>query len=82
MTDTLTMMLVVSLIVSFAVLGVFVWGAKEGQFDDSKRMMDGLLFDSEDDLRDAAAKEEKHKKAIDEKEKESKKKTLDEESKV
>jgi cbb3-type cytochrome oxidase maturation protein len=63
---TLFMMLIVSLIVSFAVLAVFLWGAKDGQFDDSTRMMDGLLFDSEDDLNDAYQKELKKKNAINE----------------
>ncbi|QOG13264.1 cbb3-type cytochrome oxidase assembly protein CcoS [Arcobacter sp. FWKO B] len=57
-------MLIVSLIVSFAVLAVFLWGAKDGQFDDSNRMMDGLLFDSEDDLNDAYTKEQKKKNAL------------------
>ena len=48
--DTLFMMLIVGLIVAFAILGMFIWGAKTGQFDDSNKMMDGLLFDSKDDL--------------------------------
>ncbi len=59
---TLTMMLLVSLIVSFSVLAVFIWGAQDGQFDDSKKMMDGLLFDSEEDLNEAVDKEDKKKK--------------------
>lgn len=59
---TLTMMLIVSLIVSFSVLAVFIWGAKDGQFDDSKKMMDGLLFDSQEDLNEAADKEKKKNK--------------------
>lgn len=63
MNETLTMMLIVSLIVSFSVLGVFIWGAKDGQFDDSKRMMDGLLFDSQEDLQDAIEKENRKKEA-------------------
>jgi cbb3-type cytochrome oxidase maturation protein len=59
---TLTMMLIVSLIVSFSVLAVFIWGAKDGQFDDTKRMMDGLLFDSTEDLNEAINKEKKKNK--------------------
>jgi len=62
MTDTLTMMLVVGLIISFAILGMFIWGAKQGQFDDSEKMMTGLLFDSEEDLNDAISREKKNKK--------------------
>ncbi len=61
--DTLLMMLIVGLVVSFAILGMFIWGAKDGQFDDSGKMMDGLLFDSTDDLNDAVKKEDKLKKA-------------------
>lgn len=65
--DTLYMMLIVGLIVSFAVLGMFIWGAKTGQFDDSRKMMDGLLFDSEDDLNDAINRENKRKSVNSEK---------------
>ncbi|MFK2823077.1 cbb3-type cytochrome oxidase assembly protein CcoS [Arcobacter sp. YIC-80] len=61
--DTLFMMLIVGLIISFGLLLLFVWGAKNGQFDDSNKMVDGLLFDSEDDLNDAINKEKKVKNA-------------------
>ncbi len=61
MTETLTMMLVVGLVLSFSILGLFVWGAKQGQFDDGEKMMGGLLFDSQEDLNDAIKKEEKVK---------------------
>ncbi|RXJ98900.1 cbb3-type cytochrome oxidase assembly protein CcoS [Arcobacter sp. CECT 8986] len=57
------MMLVVGLIISFAILGIFIWGAKNGQFDDSEKMMGGLLFDSTDDLNDAKDKDERIKEA-------------------
>jgi len=53
--------LVVGIIVSFTLLGIFVWGAKQGQFDDGKKMMDGLLFDSTEDLQDAVKQDEKVK---------------------
>ncbi|AXH11635.1 cbb3-type cytochrome oxidase assembly protein CcoS [Halarcobacter bivalviorum] len=72
--DTLLMMLIVGLVVSFAILAVFIWGAKGGQFDDSRKMMDGLLFDGTDDLNDAIKKEEKVKKAKEDKKSESSKK--------
>lgn len=61
MNDTLLMMLIVGLVVSFSILAVFIWGAKDGQFDDSDKMMDGLLFDSTEDLNDAVKKETKVK---------------------
>lgn len=63
MSGTLTMMLIVGLILSFAILGIFIWGAKGGQFDDNRKMMDGLLFDSEDDLNDAVKRENKREEA-------------------
>lgn len=59
MNSVLILELTVGIIVSFTLLGIFIWAAKGGQFDDSKKMMDGLLFDSEDDLRDAVEKEKK-----------------------
>lgn len=61
--DTLFMMLIIGLIISGIMLSLFVWGAKTGQFDDSDKMMEGLLFDSEDDLQDAVLKEKKIKEA-------------------
>jgi len=70
--DTLSMMLFVGLIISFAILGIFIWGAKGGQFDDSEKMMGGLLFDSEEDLNDAI-KKEKNKKEVKEPKNEQKK---------
>lgn len=69
---TLFMMLIVSLVVSFSVLAVFLWGAKSGQFDDTKRMMDGLLFDSEEDLNDAYQKEKKREESLGKPQEESK----------
>ncbi|RXJ60518.1 cbb3-type cytochrome oxidase assembly protein CcoS [Candidatus Marinarcus aquaticus] len=72
MNDVLTMMLVVGLLISFSVLAVFVWGAKSGQFDDSRKMMDGLLFDSEEDLNDAISREKKREASIKDKESETK----------
>ena len=61
MNNILILELMVGIIVSFTLLGIFIWAVKNGQFDDSKRSMDGLLFDSEEDLRDAVKKEEKAK---------------------
>jgi len=58
--------LIVGIIVSFTLLGIFIWAARNGQFDDSKKMMDGLLFDSEEDLR-AAVEREKRVKELKEK---------------
>jgi len=65
MTSILTIILIVGLILSFVILSMFIWGAKQGQFDDSQKMMGGLLFDSQDDLNDTINREkniEKRKK--------------------
>ena len=73
MNDVLTMMLIVGLFISFAILGIFIWGAKGGQFDDTKKIMDGLLFDSQEDLNDAINREKKLKESMKPKEEKSKK---------
>lgn len=61
MNNILILELIVGIIVSFTLLGIFIWAVKGGQFDDNKKAMDGLLFDSEEDLRDAVKREEKAK---------------------
>jgi len=62
MNSILALELTVGIIVSFTLLGIFIWAAKNGQFDDSKKQMDGLLFDSPEDLQKAYEKEQKIKK--------------------
>ena len=59
MSDVLELELIVGLIISFTLIGIFVASAKKGNFDDQKKMMDGMLFDSPNDLRSAADKEVK-----------------------
>ncbi|MBD3840877.1 MAG: cbb3-type cytochrome oxidase assembly protein CcoS [Campylobacterales bacterium] len=66
--------LVVGIITSLTLLGIFIWGVKGGQFDDSKKMMDGLLFDSPEDLQ-AAVDKEKKVQQLKEKKKEKSQKT-------
>ncbi|MBU3016071.1 cbb3-type cytochrome oxidase assembly protein CcoS [Poseidonibacter lekithochrous] len=61
--DTLFFMLIVGIIISAGLLLLFVWAAKNGQFDDSNKLIDGMLFDSTDDLNDAINKERKIKEA-------------------
>ena len=65
--DTLFFMLIVGIIISAGLLLIFVWAAKSGQFDDSNKIVNGLLFDSTDDLNDAIKKENKLKEAKKEK---------------
>ena len=62
MNGILWLELVVGIIVSFSLLSIFIWGARQGQFDDGKKMMNGLLNDSVEDLQDAIKKDEKIKK--------------------
>ncbi len=61
--DTLFFMLIVGIIISAGMALIFIWGAKSGQFDDSNKMVDGLLFDSTEDLNDAINKEKKIEEA-------------------
>ena len=72
--DTLFFMLIVGIIISAGMLLLFIWAAKTGQFDDSNKMVNGLLFDSVDDLNDAIKKEKNLKVAKEEKIKSEKKK--------
>ena len=65
--DTLFFMLIVGIIISAGMLLLFIWAAKTGQFDDSNKMVNGLLFDSVDDLNDAINKEKNLKAAKEEK---------------
>ncbi len=61
MNSILMLELGVGIIVSFTLLGIFIWAVKGEQFEDNKKMMDGLLFDSEEDLQRAVEKERKVK---------------------
>ena len=72
--DTLFFMLIVGIIISAGMLLLFIWAAKTGQFDDSSKMVNGLLFDSVDDLNDAINKEKNLKAAKEEKIKSEKEK--------
>lgn len=61
--DTLFFMLIVGIIISAGLLMIFVWAARSGQFDDSNKIVNGLLFDSVDDLNDAINKDKNSKEA-------------------
>ncbi len=61
--DTLFFMLIVGIIISAGMLFLFIWAARSGQFDDANKMLNGLLFDSTDDLNDAIKKEKNSKDA-------------------
>ena len=72
MNSILILELTVGIIVSFTLLGIFIWAARGGQFDDSQKMMDGLLFDSEEDLQSAYEKEQRVKALKEKKEQKEK----------
>lgn len=55
------LMLGVSLFMGFMGLIAFLWGLKNGQFDDKEKMMKGVLFDSTNDL-NALQKQDKKDK--------------------
>ena len=78
--DTLFFMLIVGIIISAGMLFLFIWAAKTGQFDDSSKMVNGLLFDSVEDLNDAINKEKNLKDAKAEKLKSEKEKLKEEEN--
>lgn len=61
MASILWLELTVGVIISFTLLGIFIWGVKQGQFDDGKKMMNGLLNDSTEELQDAVKHDEKVK---------------------
>lgn len=55
----LGVMLFVSLLLGLFGLIAFLWGLKTGQFDDEKKMMQGILYDNQDDLNDAVQQKRK-----------------------
>ncbi|GAA6780121.1 cbb3-type cytochrome oxidase assembly protein CcoS [Helicobacter pylori] len=60
-TEILTIMLVVSVLMGLIGLIAFLWGVKSGQFDDEKRMLESVLYDSTSDLNEAVLQEKRQK---------------------
>ncbi|GAA9964659.1 cbb3-type cytochrome oxidase assembly protein CcoS [Helicobacter pylori] len=58
-TEILTIMLVVSVFMGLIGLIAFLWGVKSGQFDDEKRMLESVLYDSTSDLNEAILQEKR-----------------------
>ncbi|GAA7107278.1 cbb3-type cytochrome oxidase assembly protein CcoS [Helicobacter pylori] len=58
-TEILTIMLVVSVLMGLIGLIAFLWGVKSGQFDDEKRMLGSVLYDSTSDLNEAVLQEKR-----------------------
>ena len=53
-------MIGVSTFIGFLGLLGFIWGLKNGQFDDEKKIMQGVLFDGVSDLNEAASRDVKN----------------------
>ncbi len=53
------LMLGVSLFMGFMGLIAFLWGLKNGQFEDKEKMMQGVLFDSTQDLNNSIKQSKK-----------------------
>ncbi|WP_104748513.1 cbb3-type cytochrome oxidase assembly protein CcoS [Helicobacter cetorum] len=60
-TGILSLMLVVSVLMGLVGLVAFLWGVKSGQFDDEKRMLESVLYDSSSDLNEAILEQERQK---------------------
>ena len=60
--NILILMISISLTLGVLSLVAFLWGVKNNQFDDKKKSMNAMLFDSEDDLNDFAKRSDKKKK--------------------
>ncbi len=58
--EIVAFMLGISLILGFFGLLGFLWGLKNGQFDDENKMMEGVLFDTPEDLNKIANQHQKH----------------------
>ena len=55
----IAMMLGASLLLGAVALAAFLWGIKNGQFDDEKKMMNQVQYDDEHELNDAANQQRK-----------------------
>jgi cbb3-type cytochrome oxidase maturation protein len=67
MSDTLTMILIASLLLSILGVIAFLWALKTGQFDDEDKTAHTVFFDGEDEL-NAAREREQKLKAVEKKE--------------
>ena len=56
-------MLGTSILIGLLGLIAFLWGLNSGQFDDEKKMMEGVLFDGEEELNEMADAEKRSKTA-------------------
>lgn len=59
--DTLSVILIISILLGGLGLLAFLWALKSGQFDDEDKSAHLVLFDGEDELNAAYDKDEKRK---------------------
>jgi cbb3-type cytochrome oxidase maturation protein len=59
----IAMMLGASIFLGGIALAAFMWGIKNGQFDDETKMMNQVQFDDEAELNDAANQQRKQEAA-------------------
>ncbi|MDD5716638.1 MAG: cbb3-type cytochrome oxidase assembly protein CcoS [Sulfuricurvum sp.] len=59
----IAMMLGASLFLGGIALAAFLWGIKNGQFDDATKMMNQVQYDDEAELNDAANQQRKQEAA-------------------
>jgi cbb3-type cytochrome oxidase maturation protein len=64
----IAMMLGASLFLGGVALVAFMWGIKNGQFDDETKMMNQVLYDDEAELNDAAEQQRKRENSLKKKE--------------
>lgn len=60
----IAMMLGASLVLGGVALIAFLWGIKNGQFDDEKKMMNQVMYDDESELNDAANQQRKREELL------------------
>jgi cbb3-type cytochrome oxidase maturation protein len=58
----IAMMLGASLLLGGIALIAFLWGIKDGQFDDKEKFLNAALYDDEAELNDAVEQERKKEK--------------------
>jgi cbb3-type cytochrome oxidase maturation protein len=62
--EIVVMMLGVSVFLGALGLVLYIWGLKTGQFDDQQKLMQGVLFDNEEDLNRLAKQQNKKSKKV------------------
>lgn len=60
----IAMMITVSTLLGALGLWALLWGLKSGQFDDSKKFLDGAQLDSEEDFQDVVTMEKKKEEIL------------------